>query len=202
MTPLGLVLLFLAGGAAPLLAWRRTTGERLIVRFCWPTAAVVVTMGLLGALVPASRALTQCSTTRSGCVCRCSRSACAASCSAASSGYIRGLGARASRPAPDPFTSLVGLVLIKRRKYGGYVVHLAIAVLFIGFAGKTWDTVVDRTIAKPAVRLAAAKTASRRVAVHRARLPSSTRPSSRSPTTTRSRPTPTSPCRAARRSSS
>ncbi len=38
MTPLGLVLLFLAG-AAPLLAWRKTTRERLISQFMFPAAA-------------------------------------------------------------------------------------------------------------------------------------------------------------------
>ncbi len=38
MTPLGLVLLFLAG-VAPLLAWRRTTTERLYSQFLFPTRA-------------------------------------------------------------------------------------------------------------------------------------------------------------------
>ncbi|MBE7447894.1 MAG: hypothetical protein HS111_03050 [Kofleriaceae bacterium] len=46
MTPLGLVLLFLAG-AAPLLAWRRTTRERLYAQFLWPGATAVGTVVLL-----------------------------------------------------------------------------------------------------------------------------------------------------------
>ncbi|MBK7078293.1 MAG: cytochrome c biogenesis protein CcsA [Myxococcales bacterium] len=157
MTPLGLVLLFLAG-AAPLLAWRKTTGERLIAQFLWPTAAAVVTMGLLGALVPASRALTPVLDDALRLpVPLFTFGLCGFVFGSIIQEYIRGLGARMKQTGSDPFTSLVGLVLIKRRKYGGYVIHLAIAVLFIGFAGKTWDTMVDRTIAKPAVELAAAK---------------------------------------------
>jgi cytochrome c-type biogenesis protein CcmF len=42
------------------------------------------------------------------------------------------------------------LMLSKRRKYGGYVVHLAVAVMFFGFGGKAYDRMVDRTIEKPA----------------------------------------------------
>ena len=51
----------------------------------------------------------------------------------------------------DPFTSLIGLVLSKRRKYGGYIVHLGVAVMFFGFAGKAYDQMIDRTIDKPAI---------------------------------------------------
>jgi cytochrome c-type biogenesis protein CcmF len=157
MTPLGLVLLFLAG-AAPLLAWRKTTGERLIAQFLWPTAAAVATMVLLGVLVPATRALTPVLDDALRLpVPLFTFGLCGFVFGSIVQEYVRGLGARMKQTGSDPFTSLVGLVLIKRRKYGGYVIHLAIAVLFIGFAGKTWDTMVDRTIAKPAVELAAGK---------------------------------------------
>ena len=46
MTPLGLVLLFLAG-AAPLLAWRKTTAQRLIQQFLFPTILMAMTIGVL-----------------------------------------------------------------------------------------------------------------------------------------------------------
>src|SRR3978361_2309080 len=43
MTPFALVLLFLAG-AAPLLAWRKTTRERLINQFAFPAAVAAFTI--------------------------------------------------------------------------------------------------------------------------------------------------------------
>ena len=46
MTPIGLVLLFLAG-AAPLLAWRKTTRERLWQQFMIPLGAMAVTIVVL-----------------------------------------------------------------------------------------------------------------------------------------------------------
>src|SRR5439155_18272131 len=46
MTPFGLILLFLAG-AAPLLAWRKTTRERLWNQFMFPTALAAGTIALL-----------------------------------------------------------------------------------------------------------------------------------------------------------
>jgi cytochrome c-type biogenesis protein CcmF len=42
-------------------------------------------------------------------------------------------------------------MLAKRRKYGGYIVHLGIAVMFFGFAGKAYDKMIDRTVDKPGI---------------------------------------------------
>jgi cytochrome c-type biogenesis protein CcmH/NrfF len=39
----------------------------------------------------------------------------------------------------DPVTSIVGIILAKRRKYGGYIIHLGVAIMFIGFAGKCFE---------------------------------------------------------------
>ena len=65
--------------------------------------------------------------------------------------FVRGVMVRRRQTGSDPFTSLIGLVLSKRRKYGGYIVHLGVAVMFIGFGGKAYDRMVDRTIEKPAI---------------------------------------------------
>src|SRR5690606_33457951 len=56
MTPLGLTLLVLAG-AAPLLAWRRTTTERLYKMFLVPTATMVAVIVALVTFVPRTRGL-------------------------------------------------------------------------------------------------------------------------------------------------
>ncbi len=39
------------------------------------------------------------------------------------------------RPAPISFTALVGLVGRNKRRYGGYIVHVGIVLIFLGFAG-------------------------------------------------------------------
>ncbi|MEZ4399931.1 MAG: cytochrome c-type biogenesis CcmF C-terminal domain-containing protein [Kofleriaceae bacterium] len=156
MTPLGLLLLFLAG-AAPLLAWRRTTGERLIAQFLWPAVVAVVTMVALAIGVPATRALIPVfdESIRLP-VPLATLGLCGFVFGSIGQEFLRGVMARTKQTGSDAFTSLVGLVMVKRRKYGGYVVHLGIAVMFVGFTGKTWDTMVDRTIARPATELKAA----------------------------------------------
>ncbi len=149
MTPLGLVLLFLAG-AAPLLAWRRTTRERLYAQFLWPTATAVVTVAALAIFVPATRKLTPMLDDAIKLpVPMLNFGLCAFVFGSIIQEFVRGVSARKKQTGSDAFTSLTGLVMLKRRRYGGYIIHLAIAVMFIGFAGRAWDTMTDRTIEVP-----------------------------------------------------
>jgi cytochrome c-type biogenesis protein CcmF len=149
MTPLGLILLFLAG-AAPLLAWRRTTRDRLYAQFLFPTALAVLTIGALAVLLPVTRVRTSIITEGFklpialvdfglvafvfGCLLQ---------------EFWKGTRVRMRQSGSGPFTSLVGVVLSKRSKYGGYVVHAAVAIMFVGFAGKAFETMEDRTISGP-----------------------------------------------------
>ena len=50
--------------------------------------------------------------------------------------FYRGLVVRRRQTGSDPVTSLFGLILSKRRKYGGYIIHLGVAMMFFGFGGK------------------------------------------------------------------
>jgi cytochrome c-type biogenesis protein CcmF len=140
MTPLGLVLLVLAG-VAPLLAWRRTTTERLLNLLLIPAIAMVATVGALFLLVPATRIRTpifhDAIELPMQLVCF---GVVAFTIASILQEYTLGLRLRMKQTGSDPVTSLLGMVLVKRRKYGGYVVHLGMAVMFIGFAGKAWDT--------------------------------------------------------------
>ena len=151
MIPLGLTLLFLAG-AAPLLAYRRTTRERLLGAVRLPARRpLVVTVAVLAIFLPAD-ARADLDLPRRACTCRSrwSTSASSRSCSRASSQeFWRGMRVRAPADRLDPVTSLIGLVLAKRRKYGGYIVHLGVAVMFFGFAGKAYEGMEDFTLTKP-----------------------------------------------------
>ncbi len=151
MTPLGIILLFLAG-AAPLLAWRTTTRERLLKQFLYPTAVMAVTIVVLLIFFPqvthrspifANMIRLPMSLINFGIV--------AFTVASIGQEFIRGNAVRMKQSGSDPFTSLIGLVLSKRRKYGGYVVHLGVAVLFVGFGGKAYDRMIDRTLQVPAI---------------------------------------------------
>jgi cytochrome c-type biogenesis protein CcmF len=149
MTPLGLVLLFLAA-AAPLLAWRRTTQERLYAQFMWPGITAVATIVLLAIFVPATRKSTPIFDDALKLpVPMLNFGLCAFTFGSIVQEFVRGTKARKKQTGSDAFTSLIGLVLIKRRRFGGYIVHLAIAVMFIGFTGRAWDSKTDRTIEHP-----------------------------------------------------
>jgi cytochrome c-type biogenesis protein CcmF len=154
MTPLGLLLLFLAG-AAPLLAWRKTTRDRLHTQFLWPAIAAGATVLGMVLVFPETTHLSPIfldfvklpvTLINFGLV--------AFTVASIAQEYWRGVGVRRRQSGSDAMTSLVGLVLSKRRKYGGYIVHLGIAVMFWGFAGKAYERMLDRTIEKPAAALA------------------------------------------------
>jgi cytochrome c-type biogenesis protein CcmF len=159
MTPLGLTLLFLCG-AAPLLAWRKTTRERLYAQFVWPTVAMAVVIVVFALWFPDTKLRTAIfSDALQLPVTLINFGLCAFTIASIVQEYWRGVGVRRRQTGSDPFTSMLGLVLAKRRKYGGYIVHLGIAVLFFGFAGKAYDRQLDRTLEKPAAKLAASDVA-------------------------------------------
>nr|HEX4314236.1 cytochrome c-type biogenesis CcmF C-terminal domain-containing protein [Kofleriaceae bacterium] len=176
MTPLGLVLLFLAG-AAPLLAWRKTTTERLMGQFLWPSvvAATVVILCLIAGLTGIAPGVIHMSPIFAD-VLKLPVSLvdfAMISFVAASiiQEFVRGTAVRVRQSGSDPFTSLIGLVLVKRRKYGGYIIHLGMAVLFLGFAGKAYERQTDKTLLHPVIvdhdtaAIAQAKTAGLRGSV-------------------------------------
>ncbi len=150
MTPLGLTLLFLAG-AAPLLAWRKTTRERLWNQFMFPLGLAAATIVIVVVAFPQTKHLSPIfaddiklpiSLLNFGLI--------AFVFGSIGQEFWRGASVRSRQAGSDVFTSLIGLVLAKRRKYGGYIVHLGIAILFFGFAGKAYERMLDRTIEKPA----------------------------------------------------
>jgi len=150
MTPLGLLLLFLSG-AAPLLAWRKTTRDRLRQQFLFPVAVTAGTIVLLLIFAPQV-------TTRSAIfadsvqlpISLVNFGLCAFALGSIVQEFYRGVIVRRRQTGSDIVSSLTGLVLAKRRKYGGDIIHLGVAVMFVRFGGKAYDRMVDRTIEKPA----------------------------------------------------
>ena len=130
MRPIGLVLLVLTG-IAPLLAWKKSTLSNLVQQFTWPVAALIVT----GAAVFALGIRVW------------SSGICFALCAFVGATilqeFIRGASVRKGASGSDYFTALVGLVARQQRRYGGYIVHLGIVLMFLGFAGQGYKQEKD-----------------------------------------------------------
>jgi cytochrome c-type biogenesis protein CcmF len=123
MLPIGLILLFLTG-VGPLLAWRKSTVSNLVQQFLWPVVVSLVTAGALVAL--GFRVWS------SG-VCF---ALCAFTFTTIAQEFIRGAQVRRGATGSDIFTALVGQVGRSKRRYGGYIVHVGIVLMFLGFAGE------------------------------------------------------------------
>jgi cytochrome c-type biogenesis protein CcmF len=151
ITPFALILLFLTG-AAPLLAWRKTTREKLYRQFVFPTALMVGTMILLIIFFPQVLNRSAFFTERLQLpIALVNFGLCAFVLGSIGQEFYRGMTVRQKQTGGYQFTSLLGLVLSKRRKYGGYIVHLGVAVMFVGFGGKAYDKQIDRTINAPII---------------------------------------------------
>ena len=53
--------------------------------------------------------------------------------------FVRGANVRKGMTGADLFTAMIGLVGRNKRRYGGYIVHLGIVLIFLGFAGEGFE---------------------------------------------------------------
>ncbi|RMF08421.1 MAG: heme lyase CcmF/NrfE family subunit [Candidatus Neomarinimicrobiota bacterium] len=123
--PIGLVLLFLTG-VGPLLAWRRTSRQGLIKNFSLPLVGALV--ALLVAVPLGLRRFVLVNVVLSTFVLV-----------AIVEEFTRGVAARRRRHQESVWQALVRLIGKNRTRYGGYIAHLGIVIMFIGFAGKAFD---------------------------------------------------------------
>ncbi|HYI99351.1 MAG TPA: cytochrome c-type biogenesis CcmF C-terminal domain-containing protein, partial [Thermoleophilaceae bacterium] len=125
ITPLALVLVLLSG-IGPLIAWRRATSANLRRNFAVPTgAALLVPLALLAAGVGGSVAALLMFTFAAFVV------------AAVGQELWRGVRARRAMSRDSVPAALLALVRRNRRRYGGYTVHVGIAVLFVGVAASS-----------------------------------------------------------------
>jgi cytochrome c-type biogenesis protein CcmF len=125
MAPIGLILLFLTG-LGPLLAWRKTTLTSLRDQLIWPVvSALVMAAGLTFfglAVWPSGLCFALCAFVVGTVV----------------QEYVRGANIRRRNTGTDFLTALVGLVGRNKRRYGGYIAHLGIVSMCLGFAGSAY----------------------------------------------------------------
>ena len=125
VTPLALVLVLLSG-IGPLIAWRRATAANLRRNFAFPVGtALVVAIVLIAAGVTGSiPALLMFAFG-------------AFVLAAVGQELWRGTRARRAMSSDSVPVALVALVRRNRRRYGGYLVHSGVAVIFVGVAASS-----------------------------------------------------------------
>lgn len=155
MAPVGL-LIFALMGLAPLFGWRKTSSSSLKTAFAFPVGVLLLTVLLHflfgtrfgyppivpGATVEAgfgARLFAHISSAFPAVTVGLS----AFNVSVVIQEFVRGARARMSSARKkgepeDPFTAVVRLVARSRRRYGGYVVHLGIVCMYLGFVGTAW----------------------------------------------------------------
>jgi cytochrome c-type biogenesis protein CcmF len=140
MLPIGFILLFLTG-VGPLLAWRKSAISNLRDSFLFPVTCGIVTAAALGALGFRVWVSGLCF------------ALCAFVAGTILQEFWRGANVRRRATGTDVFTALVGLVGRNKRRYGGYIVHVGIVLIFLGFAGNGYKS-DQQLLLKPAQQAA------------------------------------------------
>ena len=124
VSPLALLLLLLMG-VGPLIAWRRATLADLRSAFLAPGASgVLLGLALLAAGIRAPGAVL-------------AFALCGFVAATIALEFIRGIRIRRTHQDAGAVAALWALVMSNRRRYGGYVVHLGILLVFAGITGSS-----------------------------------------------------------------
>ncbi len=137
--PIGLFLLFLTG-VGPILAWRSTSFKSVRKNFVLPVTAGVATavvLMLVGVRPWQDEGMFY------SLVCY---SLGALVITAISSEFLRGAAVIQRHTGQNLFASMLQLARRNTRRYGGYIVHLGIVVMFIGFAGQAFNQNVEKEL--------------------------------------------------------
>jgi cytochrome c-type biogenesis protein CcmF len=129
--PIGLGLMLLTG-VGPLIAWRKSSIESLKRAFFWPTVAgLALAAGLFAMGVRHFYALV-------------SFALCTFVAVTVVIEFFKGALAIRGKEGQNIFAAMVELTHRNTLRYGGYLVHMGIVFMFIGFTGKAFD--LDKTV--------------------------------------------------------
>jgi cytochrome c-type biogenesis protein CcmF len=148
MVPAGLALLLLMG-IGPLLAWRRTSTESLQRQFLIPlivgALVTVLVFGLewlwlknaLGGAMPSAKQLGR--AYRDHVWALAGFGLCGFTLATIVQEFARGLAvAKRNNPKLSLLDAGIRLLVRARRRYGGYIIHLGVVLMFFGIAGKAY----------------------------------------------------------------
>jgi cytochrome c-type biogenesis protein CcmF len=129
--PIAMGLLLLTG-VGPLIAWRKSSFESLEKAFRWPAMG-----GILMAIVLFAFGIRSFYAIMSLALCTFVTVTVAIE-------FIKGANAIRSKSGSNILTAMVELTHRNTRRYGGYLVHMGVVIIFIGFTGKAFDQ--DKTV--------------------------------------------------------
>jgi len=136
--PIGLLLLLFTG-IGPLLAWRRTSNQAFVRNFTLPILIGLIVF--IACLFLEIRNTTLVSFPLVGFVL-----------TAILTEFQRGIRSRTARFNESFYTALKTLISKNRSRYGGYIVHLGIVFMFIGFSGNAFDSELEFALKKGEVK--------------------------------------------------
>jgi len=133
--PIGLFLLFLTG-VGPLIAWRRSSVESLKRAFFWPTVgsiALIAVLAVLGIHHPYALM---------------SFALCLFVTLTITGEFYKGSRAIQAKSGQNLAAAAIELTHRNTRRYGGYLIHMGVVLMFIGFTGKAFDkdTTVEASV--------------------------------------------------------
>jgi cytochrome c-type biogenesis protein CcmF len=132
--PIGLFLLFLTG-VGPLFAWRKTSIESLRKAFFWPgILSVVSCLALLAAGMRNIYTVI--------CITLCTFVAVTIV-----EEFFKATSIRAKMKGENFVVALTRLTLMNKRRYGGYIVHFGVVLVFIGLSGNAYNRETSQTMA-------------------------------------------------------
>ncbi len=135
--PIGLFLLFLTG-IGPLLAWRSSSFKSIRKNFVLPTIAALVTAVVV--IVCGVHPWEIFTTNDQGSFYAFFAFTLGAMVvTAISAEFLRGAGVISRHTGQGLFTSMLQLTRRNTRRYGGYLVHFGVVVIFIGIAGSAFN---------------------------------------------------------------
>ncbi|HMF63137.1 MAG TPA: heme lyase CcmF/NrfE family subunit [Edaphobacter sp.] len=134
--PIGLFLLFLTG-IGPLLAWRSTSLRSIRRNFVLPGIAMGV--ALVALMLSGVHPWSAGDDMQAEIFSLITFSLAAGVITAIGSEFLRGAGVVSTQTGKNLFASMILLVRRNTRRYGGYLVHFGIVVMFIGIAGGAFN---------------------------------------------------------------
>jgi cytochrome c-type biogenesis protein CcmF len=131
--PIGLFLLLLTG-VGPLIAWRRSSWESLKRAFYWPAimfaVAVAISLAMGSRHFYASISFGLCAFVTATIVME----------------FYKGSRAIAGKSEMNMLRAAIELTHRNTRRYGGYLVHMGIVIMFIGFSGSAFNKDTTREV--------------------------------------------------------
>jgi len=136
MLPIGLFLLFLTG-IGPLLAWRSTSLKSIRRNFILPGVATVVSAMVL--MIAGVRPWATDGEGQPMLFSLITFSLGAGVITAISSEFLRGASVVGNQTGKNLFAAMLLLIRRNTRRYGGYIIHFGIVLIFVGIAGGAFD---------------------------------------------------------------